>query len=61
VKEPDAWDSLFEWYNPLYLADKATGGKTQVYVDTVLLPELYDIVNTYKPDLVCLLLLSCGS
>lgn len=38
--------SLYEWFNPLY--------KTNVnrYVDEHMLPQLRDIVNTYKPDIV---------
>jgi len=46
------YHSLFEWFNPLYQADKANGGKTTVYVNTTLMPQLYDIVNTYKPDVL---------
>ncbi|KAI8745452.1 alpha-L-fucosidase [Biomphalaria glabrata] len=46
------YHSLFEWFHPLYLADKATGFKTQDFVNQKTLPELYEIVNTYKPDIV---------
>jgi alpha-L-fucosidase len=46
------YHSLFEWFNPLYLADRASGGNTTVYVNTTLWPQLKDIVNTYKPDIV---------
>jgi alpha-L-fucosidase len=44
--------SLFEWFNPLYLADKRVNGTTQVYVNTTVLPQLYDIVNTFHPELI---------
>jgi len=39
--------SLYEWYNPLYI-----GPDPHSYVDQVMLPQLYDIMNTYKPDLI---------
>jgi len=44
--------SLFEWFNPLYLADKATGGSSTVYVNTTMTPQLHDIVNTYLPEVI---------
>jgi len=46
------YHSLFEWFNPLYLQDKANNGKTQVYVNSTLHPQLYDIINTYQPDVL---------
>jgi len=46
------YHSLFEWFNPLYLADKANGGRTTVYVNTTLHPQLMDVINTYKPDVL---------
>jgi len=46
------YHSLFEWFNPLYLADKANMGKTTVYVNTTLTPQLKDIVNSYRPDVI---------
>jgi alpha-L-fucosidase len=46
------YHSLFEWYNPLYLADKAANFKTQKFIEAKTLPELYEIVNTYKPDVL---------
>ena len=42
------YHSLFEWYNPVYLADKAAGFTTQNYVAQVLMPQLHDIVNSYQ-------------
>ncbi|XP_078346303.1 uncharacterized protein LOC144631685 [Oculina patagonica] len=42
--------SLFEWFNPHYLKDKANGFKTDEYIQAVVKPQLYDLVNTYKPD-----------
>eukprot|EP01121_Diplochlamys_sp_Union-15-3_P021986 TRINITY_DN921_c0_g1_i1.p1 TRINITY_DN921_c0_g1~~TRINITY_DN921_c0_g1_i1.p1 ORF type:complete len:451 (-),score=63.65 TRINITY_DN921_c0_g1_i1:35-1387(-) len=46
------YHSLFEWFNPLYLADRANKGSTTVYVDTVLQPMLRDIVNKYQPEVI---------
>eukprot|EP01132_Coremiostelium_polycephalum_P002331 gene2331-2879_t len=48
------YHSLFEWYNPIYIADNNTGvpAKTQTYVDEILMPQLMDIVNTYEPHVV---------
>ena len=38
--------SLYEWFNPLYKAD------VHRYVDQYMLPQLKDLVQRYKPDLV---------
>ncbi|XP_059157552.1 alpha-L-fucosidase-like [Physella acuta] len=46
------YHSLFEWFHPLYVADKNSGFKTQDFVNQKTLPELYEIVNTYKPEVV---------
>uniref|UniRef100_A0A8C3V9B3 Alpha-L-fucosidase n=1 Tax=Catharus ustulatus TaxID=91951 RepID=A0A8C3V9B3_CATUS len=44
--------SLMEWFNPLYLADKQNDFKTQSFVLKKMMPELYDLVLKYKPDLI---------
>ncbi|KAK1156794.1 tissue alpha-L-fucosidase-like [Acipenser oxyrinchus oxyrinchus] len=46
------YHSLFEWFHPLYLSDKAAGFKTQDFVRSKTLPELYDLVQRYNPDLI---------
>ncbi|KAA8586197.1 hypothetical protein FQN60_007766 [Etheostoma spectabile] len=46
------YHSLYEWYNPLYLLDQASGYKTQHFVAKKALPELVDLVMSYKPDLI---------
>lgn len=46
------YHSLFEWFNPLYLSDKASGYTKQDFVNFKTMPELYDIVNRYQPELV---------
>jgi len=46
------YHSLFEWYHPLYLQDKANNWNTTDFVDQVTMPELYEIVNNYKPEVI---------
>ncbi|XP_067281694.1 tissue alpha-L-fucosidase-like [Pseudorasbora parva] len=46
------YSSLFEWFNPLYLSDKKAGFKTQDFVAKKVMPELLNLVNRYKPDLI---------
>ncbi len=38
--------SLYEWYNPLYKSD------VNKYVDTHMIPQMKDLVNSYKPDIL---------
>jgi alpha-L-fucosidase len=38
--------SLYEWYNPLWLSDKKR------FVDEHFLPQVKDLVNSYKPDIL---------
>lgn len=45
------YNSLYEWFNPLYLLDKKNGFKTQEFVMKKLLPELYNMVTRSEaPD-----------
>ncbi|KAM7321897.1 LOW QUALITY PROTEIN: hypothetical protein ACRRTK_018738 [Alexandromys fortis] len=46
------YHSLLEWFHPLYLLDKKNGFKTQYFVSAKTMPEPYDLVNSYKPDLI---------
>lgn len=46
------YNSLYEWFHPLYLADKGNGFKTQQFVMHKLLPELYNMVVRYRPELI---------
>ncbi|XP_034017452.1 tissue alpha-L-fucosidase-like [Thalassophryne amazonica] len=46
------YNSLYEWFHPLYLLDKKNGFKTQEFVFSKLLPELYNLVVRYKPELI---------
>uniref|UniRef100_A0A914CXE9 alpha-L-fucosidase n=1 Tax=Acrobeloides nanus TaxID=290746 RepID=A0A914CXE9_9BILA len=42
--------SLFEWFNPLFIND-GKENRTD-YVDQVSYPQLLELVNNYKPDLI---------
>uniref|UniRef100_A0A5F8H0D4 Alpha-L-fucosidase n=1 Tax=Monodelphis domestica TaxID=13616 RepID=A0A5F8H0D4_MONDO len=46
------YHSLLEWFNPLYVLDKDNNFTTQNFVMAKALPELVDLVNKYKPDLI---------
>lgn len=46
------YNSLYEWFHPLYLIDKKNRFRTQEFVLHKLLPELYNMVVRYKPDLI---------
>lgn len=46
------YHSLYEWYNPIYLEDKAAKFKTQTYVETKLWPDIKQLVDNYKPSVI---------
>ena len=46
------YHSLYEWYNPMYLNDKLNNFTTQQFVATKTIPELYDLVRQYEPELI---------
>ena len=46
------YHSLFEWYHPLYLADKENNLTTRTFVSSKVLPELRDLVTRYQPDVL---------
>ncbi|XP_076109079.1 alpha-L-fucosidase-like [Mytilus galloprovincialis] len=46
------YHSLFEWFNPVYLDDKYSKFKKRNFVKTKTMPELYELVNTYKPEVI---------
>ena len=41
------YHSFFEWFNPLYLQDKANHWNTTDFVTRKTLPEMYDIVGIF--------------
>lgn len=46
------YHSIFEWFHPLYLQDKAAGYRTRRFVDEVYYPQALEINKRYKPDLI---------
>ncbi|XP_066494412.1 tissue alpha-L-fucosidase [Tiliqua scincoides] len=46
------YHSLLEWFNPHYLSDKKNQFKSQNFVLKKTLPELYELVLRYKPDII---------
>ncbi|RXG52748.1 Alpha-L-fucosidase [Armadillidium vulgare] len=46
------YHSLYEWFNPLYLKDKDNGYQTDYFVQRKTMPELYELVNLYKPEVI---------
>ncbi|KAF2355646.1 Glycoside hydrolase family 29 [Trinorchestia longiramus] len=46
------YHSLYEWFNPLYLDDKANGFQTNKFVETKTMPELIELVNDYEPEVI---------
>jgi alpha-L-fucosidase len=46
------YHSLYEWFNRLYVRDKANLFTTQEFVDLKVIPELKELVQIYRPELV---------
>ncbi|XP_045588452.1 alpha-L-fucosidase [Procambarus clarkii] len=46
------YHSMFEWFHPLYLDDKANKYATNNFVVSKTMPELYELVNTYHPEVI---------
>ncbi|XP_076783004.1 plasma alpha-L-fucosidase [Arvicanthis niloticus] len=44
--------SLFEWFHPLFLEDKSSSFQKQRFPISKTLPELYELVNKYQPDVL---------
>ncbi|KAG7211448.1 hypothetical protein KM043_010732 [Ampulex compressa] len=46
------YHSLYEWYNPLFLADESNNFTTDHFISQKIYPELRELVETYKPEIV---------
>ncbi|CAH8540795.1 unnamed protein product, partial [Heterobilharzia americana] len=46
------YHSLFEWFSPLYISDKKSNFTKQTFVEQKTMPELYDLVLRYKPEII---------
>lgn len=46
------YHSLYEWFNPLWLSDTNSNHTTDEFVRFKTLPELYELVNKYEPEVV---------
>lgn len=46
------YHSQYEWFNPLFIQDKANNLTTQDFVKFKTLPEWYEIVKNYKPEVL---------
>ncbi|XP_063165253.1 plasma alpha-L-fucosidase [Candoia aspera] len=46
------YHSLFEWFNPLFLDDAASTFRKQQFPNAKTLPELYEIVKQYHPEIL---------
>jgi alpha-L-fucosidase len=46
------YHSMFEWYNPAYVQDQRNKFATRDFVTSKCIPELYDLVSKYEPDVI---------
>nr|XP_018901914.1 PREDICTED: alpha-L-fucosidase [Bemisia tabaci] len=46
------YHSLFEWFNPLWLDDLKSNLTTQNFAKFKTVPELYELVEKYKPEVI---------
>lgn len=46
------YHSLFEWFNPRYVADKKSNFENNTFAINKAIPELVEIVNNYHPEIV---------
>jgi alpha-L-fucosidase len=46
------YHSLFEWFNPMMTYDKSTNLTNRTFVDSKTMPELYQLVEKYQPEVI---------
>jgi alpha-L-fucosidase len=46
------YHSLFEWFHPMWLADKAANFTTQNFVNNKVWPEMVELINKYEPQVL---------
>ncbi|XP_012228334.1 alpha-L-fucosidase-like [Linepithema humile] len=46
------YHSMYEWYNPLYVTDKRNNFTTNKFVTQKILPELQELIEIYKPEVI---------
>ncbi|GAB0097893.1 Alpha-L-fucosidase [Sergentomyia squamirostris] len=46
------YHSLYEWFNPLYESDKASGFKKSEFVEHKVYPEMLELVQKYRPEVL---------
>ncbi|KAJ1529325.1 hypothetical protein ONE63_006115 [Megalurothrips usitatus] len=46
------YHSLYEWFHPLYLADKSNNFTTRSFVDNKIIPEMKELVTNYRPEVL---------
>lgn len=46
------YNSLIEWYNPIYMADFNSGFKQNTFAKHKLLPEMKEMVMKYRPEYI---------
>lgn len=46
------YHSLFEWFNPLWVQDKKNGFTTNTFITSKIMPEMKELIETYKPEIV---------
>lgn len=42
------YHSLYEWFNPLWLADKQSNFTTRTFVDHKIIPEMRELVSPFQ-------------
>ncbi|XP_061185892.1 alpha-L-fucosidase-like [Saccostrea echinata] len=46
------YHAMIEWFNPIWLDDQRNNLTTHRYVKDYIHPQLFEIINTYKPDIL---------